>query len=406
MAKIPTIDDIHAARERISKYAYVTPLEHSADFSRLLGNDISHKLENLQLTGSFKVRGALNAVLSLSEDQLAAGVIAASAGNHAQGVAFGAHQLGIKATIVMPLGTPLVKLMAVKRWGAEVVQTGENYDEAADCAASMAHDTGACLIHPFDDPKVIAGQGTIALEILEQKPDVDAVVVPVGGGGLISGIGIAMKELRPRVQVIGVQASGADAMAQSLGANEIRKSPRTLTFADGIRVARPGDLTFAISRKVVDQVVTVDDDEIANAVLLMIETDKSVVEGAGAAPLAALLHKRVGLRGKHVVLIVSGGNIDVNILSRIIERGLVKTGRLIRISVTLGDHPGALAGITDHLARFGANVLHVHHNRAFARGRLDETTVEFALETRGHEHAREIVQGLSQAGYLCDVLAG
>jgi len=401
----PTLDDIRQAKERIASLAYVTPLEHSSEFSRLLGNRIFHKLENLQMTGSFKVRGAANAILTLTESQRASGVVAASAGNHAQGVAFGAHRIGIRATIVMPVGTPLVKLMAVKRYGAEVIQVGDTYDEAAAHAAKLAEERGAHLIHPFNDPAVIAGQGTLALEICEQMPDVEAVIVPIGGGGLISGIGLVLKALVPRVQVIGVQAAGADAMAQSLAAGELRTTERPLTIADGIRVARPGDLTLAIARDVVDQVVTVDDDEIANAVLLMIETDKSVVEGAGATPLAALLHHRVGLRGKRVVLVVSGGNIDVNVLSRIIERGLVKTGRLIRVRVTLTDRPGSLAAITHHLAKLGANVLHVFHDRAFTPVRLDETSVDFALETRGIEHAREVVRGLHTAGYQVEVLA-
>ncbi len=404
MSKRPTLDDIRAARERISHLVHVTPLEHSSEFSRMLGNHISHKLENLQVTGSFKVRGALNAILTLTDEQRSNGVVAASAGNHAQGVAFGARRAGIHATIVMPVGTPLVKLAAVKRYGAEVVQIGETYDEAAAHAAGLAAERGAHLIHPFDDPAVIAGQGTIGLEIVEQLPDVEAVIVPVGGGGLVSGIGTAVKALLPRVQVIGVQASGADAMAQSLAAGELRTSQRTVTIADGIRVARPGELTLAIARDVVDQVVTVQDDEIADAVLLMVEVDKSVVEGAGATPLAALLERRIGLRGKRAVLVVSGGNIDVNVLGRIIDRGLVRTGRLVRIRVMLADRPGSLAEMTRHLARLGANVLHVLHERAFSHGRLDETSVDFALETRGKDHAEEVVRGLEEAGYEVEVL--
>lgn len=405
MPERPTLGDIRAARDRIKPLVYVTPLERSSEFSRLLGNQVHHKLENLQITGSFKVRGALNAMLQLTDEQRRAGVIAASAGNHAQGVAFGAQRIGVHATIVMPVGTPLVKLTAVKRYGAEVIQVGESYDEAAERAVILAAEQGAHLIHPFDDPAVIAGQGTIGLEIVEQVPDVEAVIVPVGGGGLISGVGIALRALAPRVQVIGVQASGADAMAQSLALGDLRTSEHTLTIADGIRVARPGTLTLSIARDVVDQVVTVDDDEIANAVLLMVEADKSVVECAGAAPLAALLERRVGLRGKRVVLVVSGGNIDVNVLGRIIDRGLVKTGRLIRIRVMLADRPGSLAAMTRHLARLGANVVHVLHERAFSHGRLDETSVDFALETRGKDHAADVVRGLEEAGYRVEVLA-
>jgi threonine dehydratase len=404
MNQRPTIDDIRDARERIREHVHMTPLEHSSEFSRLLGNQIYHKLENLQMTGSFKVRGALNAVLTLGDAQRDAGVIAASAGNHAQGLAHGARIIGIKATIVMPVTTPLVKLEAVKRNGAEVIRYGESYDESAAHAFEIAQSSGAHMVHPFNDPAVIAGQGTIALEILEQFPDVDAVIVPVGGGGLISGIGTVLKSLAPRVQVIGVQASGADSMAQSLAAGDVRTLDRAVTIADGIRVATPGDLTLDICRDVVDQLVTVDDDDIANAVLMMVETDKSVVEGAGATPLAALLQQRVGLRGKKVLLVVSGGNIDVNVLSRIIERGLVKTGRLIRIKATLADRPGSLTHITNCLAEMEANVITVSHDRAFAKNRLDETQVEFSLETRGSEHAREIVQSLENSGYIVDVL--
>jgi threonine dehydratase len=390
----PSLQDIRDARERIRDHVHVTPLEHSSEFTRLFGNRIFHKLENLQITGSFKVRGALNAIRLLPEDTLRAGVVAASAGNHAQGVAYGARVVGCTATIVMPVTTPLVKLEAVKRIGAEVVRHGETYDEAAAYALGIASERGSRMIHPFDDPTVIAGQGTMALEILEQCPDLDAVIVPVGGGGLISGIGLVMKELAPRVQVIGVQSSGADAMARSLATGTPHTVERPVTIADGIRVGTSGTLTTGICCDVVDQLVTVADDEIANAVLMMIETDKSVVECAGATPLAAMLHGKTGLRGKRVVLVVSGGNIDVNVLSRIIERGLVKTGRLIRIRATLADRPGALTRITQIIAEMEANVLAVSHDRAFANSRIDETCVDFSLETRGEPHAREIVRTL------------
>ena len=406
MLRRPTLDDIREARERIAAHVDVTPLERSTDFSRMLGNRVYHKLENLQVTGSFKVRGALNAVLRLNDEQKASGVIAASAGNHAQGVAFGAGVAGTTATIVMPVSTPLVKLESVKRLGAEVIRHGETYDESAEHARHLARERGAHLLHAFNDPDVIAGQGTVALEILEQLPGVQALLVPIGGGGLVSGVGIAIKALAPHVQVIGVQASGADAMARSLEAGRLQCTEHPETIADGIRVAQPGPLTLEIARDVVDQLVTVSDDEIANAVLMMIETDKSVVEGAGAAPLAALLHNRVGLRGKTTVLIVSGGNIDVNVLSRIIDRGLVKTGRLVRLRVTVKDRPGSLADITAHMARLEANVLHVYHDRAFAHARLDETSVEFALELRGAGHAQEVVRELDKAGYQVDILAG
>ena len=404
MATRVTVDDVIAARERIAKHIYVTPLEHSSEFSRTLGNQIYHKLENLQVTGSFKIRGGLNAIFSLSDEERAKGVVAASAGNHAQGVAYGAQVVGLPATIVMPVGTPLVKLSSVRRFGAEVIQTGENYDEAAAYAAEIAAERGAHLIHPFDDRAVIAGQGTLALEVLEQLPDIDAILVPVGGGGLISGVGSVIKAKAPRVQVIGVQAVGAASMARSLAAGEIRRLEHPLTIADGIRVAAPGALTFETARDVVDQIVTVDDDEIANAVLMLIERDKSVVEGAGATPLAAMLHDHVGLRGKKVVLVLSGGNIDVNVLSRIIERGLVKTGRLIRLTLTLPDRPGALAKVTGYLAELGANVLQVAHDRAFSHARLDETTVEFALETRGEAHAATVMEGLENAGYSVRIM--
>ena len=404
MSEILRPEEIEAARERIRQHIYDTPLEHSSEFSALLGNKIYHKLENLQVTGSFKIRGGLNAIFNLSEEERSAGIVAASAGNHAQGIAYGAQIVGIPAAIVMPIGTPLVKLSNVRKFGAEVIQVGENYDESAAHAKDLAASRGAHLIHAFNNRNVIAGQGTIGLELLEQLPDMDAVLVPVGGGGLISGIGSIIKARAPHVQVIGVQATGSDSMVRSLAAGEVRSMEHPITIADGIRVAAPGPITFEIARRVVDQIVTVDDDEIANAVLMLIERDKSVVEGAGATPLAAMLHGKVGLCGKNVVLVLSGGNIDVNVLSRIIDRGLVKTGRLVRLVLTLPDTPGSLAAVTTHLARLGANVLQVSHDRAFSHARLDETTVEFALETRGGPHAQEVVRGLESEGYAVQIM--
>ena len=351
------------------------------------------------MTGSFKERGAANVLLQLSDEERRRGVITASAGNHGLAVAFHAARLGIAAVIVMPEWAPLTKVQSARRQGAEVVLHGDNYDEAYARAREIEAARRLVFVHPFDDPRVIAGQGTIGLELAEQVPDLDAVLVPVGGGGLAAGLALALKARRPGAEVIGVQADEAPGMKAALAAGERVRSPAAPTIADGIAVRRVGEHTLALARRWIDQVVSVGEEEIANAILLLLEIEKTVVEGAGAVPLAALVNKQVALAGKTVVLVLSGGNIDVNLVSRIIERGLVKDGRLVRLAVLLRDRPGQLARLTALVAEMRANVLHILHDRAFSRARLGETEVELTLETTGREHIEQVKRHLTEAGY-------
>ena len=394
-----TLDDVRAARDRIAGAISRTPLAASENLSELSGNRVYCKLENLTLTGSFKERGALNKLLQLTAAEKKAGVIAASAGNHAQGVSFHAQRLGIAATIVMPARTPLIKVTAVKSHGAEVVLHGANYDEAAGKALEIQKERKLTYIHPFDDAAIIAGQGTVGLEILEQLPDVDVIVTPIGGGGLAAGIAVAVKTQRPDVLVYGVQAKRIASMDASLAKGSIVTLPGARTLAEGIAVRTPGSLTFPIVGEYVDGIVTVDEEEIASSVLLLIEKEKTVVEGAGATTLAAIVNDRLPMSGKRVVLVLSGGNIDVNVLARIIERGLVKDGRMVRFTVRIQDVPGTLATLTALLAELQANVLEIYHNRAFSKTDLAETEVELTLETKGNEHIDQIVARLKKKGY-------
>jgi threonine dehydratase len=394
-----TIADVEKARARIRDAIYVSPCAHSETFSRMTGNKVYFKLENLQMTGSFKERGALNKILQLDAEERKRGVIAASAGNHAQGVAYHATREGIRSTIVMPTATPLVKLTRTKEFGAEVVLHGDSYDEAFEEARRRHASEGLTLIHAFDDDAVMAGQGTIGLELIEQNPYLDAVVVPVGGGGLISGIAVALKETNPRIKVIGVQTARIPSMKRALEEHAPCVLPASGTIADGIAVRRAGVRTLPMVEKYVDDIVTVDEEEIANAILLLLEREKTVAEGAGAAAVAALVQGKTGLQGRKVALVVGGGNIDVNLLSRIIERGLVKDGRLVRLRVRIQDHPGALHRLTGRIALARANVLEVSHNRAFSRVNLGETSVDLTLETRGSDHIAEIVKLLDEEHY-------
>ena len=388
------------ARERIRDRVYLSPCARSETFSRRCGATTFFKLENLQMTGSFKERGALNKLLQLSPDERRRGVIAASAGNHAQAVAYHASRDGIPATIVMPRRTPLIKVANTRSHGAEVVLHGNDFDEAYAHALELQRERGLVAVHPFDDDQVIAGQGTIALELLEQEPDLEVVLVPVGGGGLISGVAVALKGLRPRVKVIGVEAAACPAMGKSVEAGHHVTVGAATTIADGIAVKRPGELTFEYVKRFVDDLVTVDEEEIANAVLLLLEEEKTVTEGAGAVTLAALYNKRVrAAHGKRTVMILSGGNIDVNILSRIIERGLAKDGRLVRLEVQLPDEPGALASLLAEVGRRSANVIEVHHERTFSDLGLANVAVELTLETRGGEHVRQLEAALREQGF-------
>jgi threonine dehydratase len=396
--------DVLAARERLRGSIYESPCPHSIMLSALTGQQVYLKLENLQMTGSFKERGALNRIALLSPRQAARGVIAASAGNHAQGVAYHATKRGIRALIVMPLTTPLVKVTATRDFGAEVLLHGANYDEACAEAVRLCDEQHFTFIHPFDDPAVMAGQGAIGLELLEQVPQLEAVVVPIGGGGLIGGVACAIKEAciqasRPPVRVVGVQAARLPSMLAAIEAHHpVTVDPAT-TIADGIAVRRAGDLTFPLVERYVDEIVTVEEDEIASAILMLLEREKTLAEGAGAAALAALLEHRTSLHGAHTAVLVGGGNIDVTLLSRIIERGLVKDGRLVRLRIVLLDKPGALHELTRLIASQRANIIDTLHNRAYYGVNLGDTVIDITLETRGPQHVAELLAALTAEGY-------
>jgi threonine dehydratase len=400
------LPDIQAALGRIRDQIYLSPCARSETLSRASGTHAFLKLENLQMTGAYKERGALNKLLTLAPAERARGLIAASAGNHAQAVAYHGGRLGVTVTIVMPETTPIMKVANTRAHGARVVLCGTNYDEAHAEARRLEQAEGLTFVHPFDDPLVIAGQGTLGLEILDQVPDVDAVVVPVGGGGLISGVAAAVKARRPAVRVVGVEAELIPCMQAALQAGRPVTLAPAATLADGIAVKRAGDLTFEHVRAHVDELVTVTEEEIASAILYCLEKEKTVAEGAGAVGVAALLNRKVrGLEGRRVVTVVSGGNIDVNIVARIIERGLVKDGRLVRVSIALLDKPGQLAITSGIIAACRANVVEVHHTRAFA-SRVGGTTLQLTLETRGPEHVEEILAALRQEGYAVELLGG
>lgn len=357
------------------------------------------KTENLQLTGSFKLRGAYYKISQLSDEEKARGVIACSAGNHAQGVALGATHNGIKALICLPAGAPISKVEATKRFGAEVCLVPGVYDDAYAKAVELRDKHGYTFVHPFDDEKVIAGQGSIGLEILEQLPDVEAVVVPVGGGGLIAGVAFAIKTLRPDVKVYGVQAAGAPSMEQSIHAGERLRLESVSTIADGIAVKEPGSLTYELCKQYVDEIVTVNDDETAAAILALMERQKVVAEGAGAVSVAAVLFNKLPVKGKNVVCIVSGGNIDVNTLSRVITKGLSKSGRNYTFVIELNDKPGQLAGVMDVIAEQGGNILSVTHDRLTPTSGINGCTIRVELETRDSAHIAGIRDNLRDKGY-------
>lgn len=395
-----TLNDVYAAHERIRDAVVCTPLLQSHTLGELCGRKVFCKFENLQMTGAFKERGALNKLLQLSEEERSAGVIAASAGNHAQGLAYHGQRLGIPVTIVMPKHTPLVKVVHTQKMGARVIQTGANFDEAHQHALRLAKEERLTLVHPFDDPAVIAGQGTIALELIESGLDFDSVLVPVGGGGLISGIALALKALRPDVKVIGVEAALLPSMAAALGQARIESHARTI--ADGIAVRDVGRLTSQLVRHHVDTLVATSETEIAHAVQLLLEIEKTLVEGAGAVGLAALLHHSDRVPGDRSVLILSGGNMDITMLAKIIERGLIADGRLTRLGVQVPDLPGGLAAVTACISQQQGNIRDVHHQRAFCDAPLGEAYVEFTVETRSHEHVAQIVAALRAQGYQAD----
>jgi threonine dehydratase len=393
------LHDIQAAMDRIRGAVRTTDCRLSETFTSLTGNLVFLKLDNQQRTGAFKERGALNKLLTLNADERAQGVIAASAGNHAQGVAYHAGKQGIRAVIYMPLPTPLIKVSATRAYGAEVVLDGANYDEAYEKAVEQSREDRLTLIHAFDDDAVIAGQGTLGLEILEQHPDIEAVVAPIGGGGLIGGIACAVKETNPSVQIFGVQPAKLPSMKAAIENGAPISLQPAVTIADGIAVRRAGERTFPLVQKYVDDVVTVEEEEIANAILLLLEREKTLAEGAGAASIAALLNHKLALEGKKVAVLVCGGNIDVTLLSRIIERGLVKDGRLVRLRVHLPDYPGALHRVTGILANLRANIVETAYDRAYHGVNLGDTAIDITMETRGPSHIAELIAALSVAGY-------
>ena len=394
-----TLADVRAARVRIADALVQTPCTESLVFGDLIPGRLHVKLENLQRTGSFKERGSLNKMLQLDDASRAHGVVTASAGNHAQALAYHAHRLGIAATVVMPENTPLIKVSNTERYHARVVLRGNIFDEAAVEARRLEQEEGLVMIHPFDDLEVMAGQGTIGLEIAEQVPDVDLVVVPVGGGGLISGVAVALKSVCPHVRVIGVESAAAPSARASRDAGRVVKIEHADTIADGIATKRVGDLTFAHIERWVDDLVVVSEEEIATAVLLLLEREKTVAEGAGAAPAAALLSGRVPIAPDQTsVFVLSGGNIDVNRISRIIDRGLVADGRLSRMRVRMADRPGSLARLAHAVAAEGANVLEIVHRRAFADISVGDVDLVMHLETRGREHGLAIMRTLEAQG--------
>lgn len=399
-----SLEDVRRAAAVIAGHVRPTPLSFSHNISMQLGLPIYLKAENLQRAGSFKVRGAFNKISSLTTAEQERGVLAASAGNHAQGVALAAQSLGIPATICMPAGAPITKVEATASYGARIVLHGDTYDDAYQRALELQQEHGYTFIHGFDDPFTIAGQGTIGLEILADLPDVQTIVVPIGGGGLISGVAMAIKSLKPDVRVIGVQASGAPAiyLSQKKGALVYTDSVRTI--ADGIAIKRPGQLNWEMIARYVDETVLVEEEEIAQSILLLLERAKLMVEGAGAVGLAALLEGRVTNVKGPVCILLSGGNIDVNILSRIIERGLVKAGRYIRLSTYVPDRPGGLQRLLALVAENGANVIHVHHDRWLNKVTVGEVAIDLSLETRDSRHVDQLLDRLSKEGYQVTVV--
>ncbi|MCT7353259.1 threonine ammonia-lyase [Streptomyces sp. 15-116A] len=393
-----TLDDVRGAQKMLSGVARVTALEGSRHLSQLVGAPVHLKCENLQRTGSFKLRGAYVRIAGLLPEERAAGVVAASAGNHAQGVALASSLLGVRSTVFMPKGAPLPKISATREYGAEVRLHGQVVDETLAAAKEYAYETGAVFIHPFDHPDIIAGQGTVGLEILEQCPEVRTIVVGVGGGGLAAGIAVAVKALRPEVRIIGVQAEGAAAYPPSLAAGHPVSVRHPSTMADGIKVGRPGDVPFGIVGALVDEVRTVSEDELSAALLLCLERAKLVVEPAGASPVAALLSRPGAFEGP-VVAVLSGGNVDPVLMERVLRHGMAAQGRYLAVRLRLTDRPGALATLLGALSVVDANVLDVSHVRTDPRLGLTEAEVELHLETKGPAHCTEVNQALRDAGY-------
>ncbi|MCD6432841.1 MAG: threonine ammonia-lyase [Sulfurimonas sp.] len=397
------INKIYEAKERIKDVVVDTPFSVAPFLSEASGCDVYLKKENLQITGAFKIRGAYNKIASLSDEQKACGVVAASAGNHAQGVALSASKFGIKAVIIMPDSTPLTKVNGVKHFGAEVILKGANYDEAYSYALSYGEENSLTFVHPFEDDVVMAGQGTVALDILEKCEDLDAVLIPVGGGGLISGMACAIKSINPNIEVIGVSAAGAPAFKNSFDLKKAIDTTSVRTIADGIAVRDTSEVTLSYALKTVDKIISVDDEEIANGILFLLEKQKLVVEGAGAVGVAALLHGKLEhLKGKKVAVVLSGGNMDVTLLSVIIEKGLLKSARKMKLTVTLIDKPGSLMRFTEILQELNANIVHIAYDRTSISLDYGDANVTVHIETKGTEHQEEIHTMLKAEGYLRD----
>jgi threonine dehydratase len=392
-----TLEDIEEADKILEHVILRTPLVYSYSLSELSGANVYLKLENLQRTGSFKIRGAYNKLYKLKD--ITKEVVAASAGNHAQGVALAAKLLGMKSTLVMPEGTAINKMLAVKNHGGEIVLFGDTFDDAFGYARKLERETGKVFIHPFDDPEVIAGQGTVGLEIIDSFKNVESVIVPVGGGGLIAGVAIAVKKMNPNIRVFGVQSKGAPSMFLSMKKKRIVETGSTQTIADGIAIKRIGEITFEIAQKYVDEVLTVDENGIEESLLLLTERKRIVVEGAGAVGLAGLLKRKKDFCKKNVAIIISGGNIDINLLARIIQRGLLKNGRLLRLELGLPDVPGSLGTLTTLLGEAKANIVEIYHDRYSKDLPIGEAIVEISLETRSFEHQEEILKLLKGKGY-------
>ncbi|MDQ7801955.1 MAG: threonine ammonia-lyase [Armatimonadota bacterium] len=393
------LEDIRDAAAALGPYVQRTPLLRAGALGQMAGVELWLKAENLQRTGSFKVRGAFNRIRLLGPEERRRGVVTASAGNHAQGVALAARELGVQATVVMPEGAPLVKVESTRGYGAEVVLHGKDFEQALAHAQELQERSGGVFVHAFDDPAVIAGQGTVGLEIVEQSPEVDAVVVPVGGGGLITGVAVAVKSLRAKVKVIGVQAAAAPAVYHAWHAGQVVEMPAGRTLADGLAVSAARERVLGLMRRWVDDLVTVEEDELAGAMVLLLERAKLVAEGAGAAAVAALVYGKVRMPGARTVAVVSGGNVDLNTLVRVVDRGLMKTGRLLRLHTRLLDRPGSLRQLLEVVAREGANVVTVEHDRLAPDVPVGEADVTLLVETRDAEHAQRLLTQVRRAGF-------
>ncbi len=395
-----SLKEIQKVAEKLKGVINQTDLYYSTTFSMMSNNKIHMKAENFQKTGSFKIRGAYNKITKLCDDEKKCGVIAASAGNHAQGVALAASKNGIKATILMPKNAPMAKVTATKNYGAEVLLYGNVFDETFKKALELQKNSESIFVHPFNDLDVIAGQGTIGLEILQQLPETDIILVPIGGGGLISGIALAAKAIKPDIKIIGVEASNAASMKNSIDKGQLLSLEKINTIADGISIKTPGDITFKICKEYVDDIITVTDEEIAGAILMLMERAKMVVEGSGATVIAALLNNKVQVKNKAIVPVLTGGNIDFNIISRIIERGLFKAGRKSIIKTSIKDRPGSLSRLLSVLASLDANIISINHHHYQPGVSIDDTEVELEIETRNKEHAAEVYKYIEEEGYI------